>query len=86
VPILEEAGFVNRHVEGKRHVSLHLSLIGEAVNIFCFVRPVFAMMRLSCSAGSGSGLPLTVQKGTPAECGLLGEIKGLHLEESDQHK
>jgi hypothetical protein len=25
-------------------------------------------------------------KGTPADCGLLGEIKGLHLEVSDEHK
>lgn len=25
-------------------------------------------------------------KGTPANCGLLGELKGLHLEVSDQHK
>jgi hypothetical protein len=44
------------------------------------------MMRLSFTAGSGSGLPLTVQKGTPAKCGLLGEIKGLQPEVSDQHK
>jgi hypothetical protein len=44
------------------------------------------MMPLSFTAGSGSGLPLAVQKGTPANCGLLGEIKGLQPEVSEQHK
>jgi hypothetical protein len=43
------------------------------------------MIRLSFTAGSGSGLPLTVQRGRQ-QLRLLGEIKGLHLEVSDQHK
>jgi hypothetical protein len=64
----------------------HGKLYGSNAFLACFVRPVFAMIHLSFTAGSGSGLPLTVQKGTPAKCGLLGEIKGLHLEVSDQHK
>jgi hypothetical protein len=51
----------------------------------CFVRRVFAKMCLSFTAGSGSGLPLTVQRGRQ-QLRLLGEIKGLHLEVSDQHK
>jgi hypothetical protein len=51
----------------------------------CFVRRVFANIRLSFTAGSGSGLPLTVQRGRQ-QLRLLGEIKGLHLEVSNEHK
>jgi len=45
----------------------------------CFVRPVFANISSGITAGSGAGLPLTVQRGRQ-QLRLLGEIKGLHPE------
>jgi hypothetical protein len=63
----------------------HASALNFNAFFACFVRPVFANISLSFTAGSGSGLPLTVPRGRQ-QLRLLGEIKGLHPEVSDQHK
>ena len=71
---------------GRIPLGLQIDALNFHVFFTCFVRSIFAMMRLSLTAGSGSGLPLTVQRGRQQSAGLLGEIKGLHLEVTDQHK
>jgi hypothetical protein len=62
-------------------LALNFSHMGiSAAFSACFIRPIFANIRSGNTAGSGSGLPLTVQRGRQ-QLRLLGEIKGLHPEE-----